>query len=306
MMELTGAKESMQSKESVEIFEVGPRDGLQPEPEFIDTEKKIKLCDMLTEAGCARIEVTSFVNPQWVPQMRDAKEVVARITKKPGVVYNALVPNMKGLELAIASGLKEVVTIASTSESHNKKNLNKSVAEQIKEVEDINKAAKSAGLRVRSYLATVFGCPIEGAMDPQKALDMALAFESFGSYEISLGDTTGMANPVSAYEIPKMIQAKLTKARLAVHYHKYFGLEFANNLASYQAGIRIFDGAAGGLGGCPYAPGARGNCATEILTEMFHRMGISTGINQKKIEEAGEFAQTLSTLLHKKEGITCR
>jgi hydroxymethylglutaryl-CoA lyase len=176
------------------------------------------------------------------------------------------------------------------------------VAEQLKIIEEINLAAKQAGVRVRSYIATVFGCPIEGPMESQKALDIALALESYGSYEISLGDTTGMANPDSAYHIPKTILRALRKARLAVHYHKYFGLEFANNLASYNAGIRIFDGAAGGLGGCPYAPGARGNCATEILTTMFHRMGIETGIDQEKIEKAGEFAQTLSTLLHKKDG----
>jgi hydroxymethylglutaryl-CoA lyase len=291
--------------ESVEIFEVGPRDGLQPEPEFVNTAKKIELVNRLTEAGCQRIEVTSFVNPKWVPQMRDAGEVFGGITKKPGVVYSALIPNMKGLERAAERGLEEVVTIMSTSESHNKKNLNTTVADQLKIIEEINRTAKQAGIRVRSYIATVFGCPIEGPMDPRKALDIALALESFGSYEISLGDTTGMASPDSAYYIPKMIQRALRKARLAVHYHKYFGLELANNLASYNAGIRIFDGAAGGLGGCPYAPGARGNCATEVLTEMFHRMGIETGIDQKKIEEAGAYAQTLSTLLHQKEACSC-
>lgn len=285
----------------VEIFEVGPRDGLQPEPVFIETAKKIELVNRLTEAGCNRIEVTSFVNPQWVPQMGDAKEVVQGITQKPGVVYSALVPNRKGLERALTWGLKEVVTILSASESHNRKNLNRSVAESLIEIEGINKTAKQAGVRVRSYIATVFGCPLEGAMDPKKALDIALALESFGSYEISLGDTTGMAHPESAYRIPKMIASALTKARVAVHYHKYFGLEFANNLASYHAGIRIFDGAAGGLGGCPYAPGARGNCATEVLTEMFRRMGIETGIDQKKIEDAGAYARTLSTLLRQKE-----
>jgi hydroxymethylglutaryl-CoA lyase len=287
--------------ERVEIFEVSPRDGLQPEPVFIDTAKKIALVDQLTEAGCERIEVSSFVNPKWVPQMQDAAEVFRGIKKKPGVVYSALIPNRKGLERAIECGLEEVVTIMSTSESHNKKNLNTTVAEQLKEVEEINKIAKSENIRVRSYIATVFGCPMEGAMDPQKALDIALALESFGSYEISLGDTTGMANPDSAYAIPKMILRALKKARLAVHYHKFFGLEFANNLASFNAGIRIFDGAAGGLGGCPYAPGAKGNCATETLTEMFHRMGIETGIDQKKIDETGSYAQTLSTLLHQTE-----
>jgi hydroxymethylglutaryl-CoA lyase len=291
--------------ESVEIFEVGPRDGLQPEPEFVNTAKKIELVNRLTEAGCQRIEVTSFVNPTWVPQMRDAGEVFGGITKKPGVVYSALIPNMKGLERALECGLEEVVTIMSTSESHNKKNLNTTVADQLKIIEDINRTAKQAGVRVRSYIATVFGCPIEGSIDPQKALDIALALESSGSYEISLGDTTGMASPDSAYSIPKMIQRALRKARLAVHYHKYFGLELANNLASYNAGIRIFDGAAGGLGGCPYAPGAKGNCATEVLTEMFHRMGIETGIDQTKIEEAGAYAQTLSTLLYQKEACPC-
>ena len=288
----------MANKERVSIFEVGPRDGLQPEPVFIDTEKKIKLVNMLTDAGCQRIEVTSFVHPKWVPQMRDAKEVVAGIKMKEGVTYNALIPNMRGLELAMECGLKEVVTIMSTSESHNKKNLNMCVADSLKEIEKINKVAAENGVKVRSYIATVFGCPIEGAMPPEKALEIALALESFGSYEISLGDTTGMANPISAYEIPKMINEKLTKAKLAVHYHKFHGMEFANNLASYNAGIRIFDGAAGGLGGCPYAPGAKGNCQTEVLVEMFHRMGIETGIDQKKIYEAGAYAQTLSTLLH--------
>jgi hydroxymethylglutaryl-CoA lyase len=292
--------------EAVEIFEVGPRDGLQPEPVFIETAKKIELINRLTEAGCARIEITSFVNPKWVPQMKDAAEVVRGITEKSGVVYNALIPNQKGLERALECGLKEVVTIMSTSESHNKKNLNCSVAESLKEGEALDKTSRQEGVRVRSYIATVFGCPIEGDMDPRKALDIALALESFGSYEISLGDTTGMANPDSAYSLPKMIAASLTKARLAVHYHKYFGMEFANNLASYNAGIRIFDGAAGGLGGCPYAPGAKGNCATEILCEMFRRMGVATGIDQKKIEEAGAYAQTLSTLLHQKEADCAR
>lgn len=284
--------------QSVSIFEVGPRDGLQPEPVFIPTEKKIELVDRLTEAGCRRIEVTSFVHPKWVPQMRDAKEAVAGIRRKEGVTYSALVPNMRGLELAMECGLKEVVTIISTSESHNRKNLNMCVSDSLKEIERINRTAAENGLKVRSYIATVFGCPIEGAVPPERALEIALALESFGSYEISLGDTTGMANPVSAYQIPGMIKEKLTKADLAVHYHKFHGIEFANNLASLQAGITIFDGAAGGLGGCPYAPGAKGNCQTEVLVEMFHRMGIGTGIDLKKIYEAGAYAQTLSTLLH--------
>ncbi len=284
----------------VSIFEVGPRDGLQPEPVFVETEKKLELIHMLEDAGCKRIELTSFVHPKWVPQMADAKEIVAAIEPKEGVAYNALVPNMKGFERALDCGLKEVVTIISTSESHNHENLNHSVSETLKQIEEMNQIAAKQGVKVRSYIATVFGCPIEGPEPAEKALEIALALESFGSYEISLGDTTGMANPISAYEIPKMIKEKLTKAKLAVHYHKFNGMEFANNLASLQAGITIFDGAAGGLGGCPYAPGAKGNCQTEVLVEMFHRMGIETGIDLSKIIKAGQYAQTLSTLLYQK------
>lgn len=284
----------------VSIFEVGPRDGLQPEPVFVPTEKKLKLIHMLEDAGCKRIELTSFVHPKWVPQMADAKEIVDAIEPKEGVSYNALVPNMKGFERALDCGLKEVVTIISTSESHNHENLNHNVAETLKQIEEMNQIAAKQGVKVRSYIATVFGCPMEGPEPPEKALEIALALESFGSYEISLGDTTGMANPITAYDIPKMIKEKLKKASLAVHYHKFNGLEFANNLASLQAGITIFDGAAGGLGGCPYAPGAKGNCQTEVLVEMFHRMGIETGIDLNKIIEAGKYAQTLSTLLYQK------
>lgn len=286
--------------QSVEIFEVGPRDGLQPEPEFIPTARKIELVNRLTSAGCRKIEVTSFVHPKWVPQLADAKEVFASIDRRPGVVYSALIPNMRGLELAIESGLEEVVTIVSTSDSHNKENLNKTRLETLRDIEQINITAKAHGVRVRSYIATVFGCPIEGAQPVEVALETALALESYGAYEVSLGDTTGMANPHTAYAIPKLIKAQMKSASLAVHYHKYFGLEHANNLASLAAGITVFDAAAGGLGGCPYAPGAKGNCATEIMVEMFQRMGIETGIDLKAIYETGAYAQTLSTLLHKR------
>ena len=289
-----------QIKEHVEIFEVAPRDGLQPEPEFIGTQKKIDLINMLSGCGCKRIEVTSFVNPKWVPQMKDAKEVFQNIEKKPGVIYNALIPNLRGLELALEAGLREVVTIVSTSESHNKKNLNHTVDETLKEIEEINRIAKAEGVRVRSYIATAFGCPMEGYAPAERTLEVALALESHGAYEVSLGDTTGMAGPCMAYDIPKKVKEAFKTANVAVHYHKYFGLEFANNLASYNAGIKMFDGAVGGLGGCPYAPGAKGNCATELLVEMFRRMGIETGIDAEKINKTAEYAQTLSTLLFQK------
>ena len=288
----------MKIPKSVSIFEVCPRDGLQPEPVFIPTEKKIELVNRLTDAGCTRIEATSFVHPKWVPQMADARAVLAGIRRKPGVTYSALIPNMRGLELAIEAGLDEVVTIVSTSESHNRKNLNCAPEETLRQIEEINRVARQNNVRVRSYIATVFGCPIEGAMPPEKALEFALALESFGAYEVSLGDTTGMASPIQAFEIPLMIKAKLTRASLAVHYHQHEGIEHACNLASLQAGIRVFDGAAGGLGGCPYAPGATGNARTETIVDMFHRMGIDTGIDAAKLRTAGDFAQTLSTLLH--------
>jgi hydroxymethylglutaryl-CoA lyase len=280
----------------VSIFEVGPRDGLQNEPVFIPTEKKIAFVNMLAKAGCRRIEVTSFVHPKWVPQMKDAREVLAGIEKADGVVYNALIPNMKGLELAIEAGLEEVVTIMSSSESHNKKNLNMSVSDSLKAIEEINRVAKANGIKVRSYIATSFGCPMEGDIPAERVAEIAVALESFGSYEISLGDTTGMANPVKAHDVPRFILGKLKAASLAVHYHRAGGIEFANNLASLQAGVRIFDGAAGGLGGCPYAPGATGNTETEVLVQMFERMGIATGIDPDRIKECGSFAKSLSTL----------
>jgi len=230
--------------------------------------------------------------------MADARAVLAGIRRKPGVTYSALIPNMRGLELAIEAGLEEVVTIVSTSESHNRKNLNCAPEETLRQIEEINRVARQNNVRVRSYIATVFGCPIEGAMPPEKALEFALALESFGAYEVSLGDTTGMASPIQAFEIPLLIKAKLTRASLAVHYHQHEGIEHACNLASLQAGIRVFDGAAGGLGGCPYAPGATGNARTETIVDMFHRMGIDTGIDAAKLRSAGDYAQTLSTLLH--------
>lgn len=279
----------------VSIFEVGPRDGLQNEPVFIPTEKKIEYVNMLAEAGCKRIEVTSFVNPKWVPQLKDAKEVIAGMNKKEGVTYNALIPNMRGLEFAIEAGLKEVVTIISSSESHNKKNLNMCIADSLEQIKEINRVAAENGVKVRSYIATVFGCPIEGDVPLEKVEEIALALESYGSYEISLGDTTGMANPISAYEIPKYIKSKLTKADLAVHYHRAKGLEFANILASLEAGITIIDGAAGGMGGCPYAPGSTGNTETERLVDLLHRMNIQTGIDLEKITACGTFIKVFDT-----------
>jgi hydroxymethylglutaryl-CoA lyase len=278
----------------VTIFEVGPRDGLQNEPDFIPTDKKIELVDRLTAAGCSKIEVTSFVHPKWVPQLRDAREVLDSIVRADGVTYSALVPNLKGLELAADAGVEEVVTIMSASESHNHSNLNRSVAESLADTEAINKAAAPLGIRVRSYIATSFGCPMEGDIPPEKVARIAAELEQFGSYEISLGDTTGMANPRQVGAVIALVRAHLDLASLAVHFHRSDGIEFANVLAALQAGVTTFDGAAGGLGGCPYAPGATGNAATEGLVEMFTRMDLATGIDREKIKEAAAFARSLS------------
>jgi hydroxymethylglutaryl-CoA lyase len=278
----------------VDVFEVGPRDGLQNEPSFIATAEKVKFTNLLTEAGCRRIEVTGFVHPKWVPQMADATEVLSAIARRPGVLYNALIPNLKGLDRAIEAGLTGVVTIMSASESHNLKNLNMSVAASLEAIGKINQVAAAHGIKVRSYIATAYGCPIEGPVPPERVADIASFLERFGSSEISLGDTTGMASPVSAYEVGRLVKQRLTKAPLAVHFHQAGGIEFANVLASMEAGIDIIDSAAGGLGGCPYAPGATGNIATETLVEMLHRMGIETGIDVEKIQAAAAFARSLS------------
>lgn len=278
----------------VQIVEVGPRDGLQNEPRFIPTEHKVELTNRLVEAGCRLIEATSFVHPKWVPQMADAEEVLTRIARRPGVLFNALVPNVKGLERAVAAGLTHVVTIMSASESHNTTNLNMSVSASLEAVAAINRAAAGHGVRVRSYIATAYGCPFEGEVPAERVADIAAALEECGSYEISLGDTTGMAHPGSAFAVGRLVRARLRRASLAAHFHQAGGIECANVLASLEAGIAVFDGAAGGLGGCPYAPGASGNIATETLVEMLHRMGIETGIDGRKLAAAAAYAKGLS------------
>jgi len=279
---------------SVTLFEVGPRDGLQNEPEFIATEKKIQFINKLAEAGCKKIEVGSFAHPKWVPQLKDIKEVYARIDKHSDVTYSAFIPNMKGLELAIETGFMEVVNIISASESHNKNNLNKTVAQSLEELGPLVEMANKNGIKFRSYIGTSFGCPIEGNIPIQKIVDIAREMDRVGVYEISLGDTTGMSDPVLTFNVFDAVLSKVAKASVAAHFHSYKGIEFANVMAALEAGITVFDGAAGGLGGCPYAPGATGNTATEYLVEMFEKMGISTGIDKESIKVCGQYAQQIS------------
>ena len=286
---------------SVTIFEVGPRDGLQNEPEFILTEKKINFINMLTKAGCKKIEIGSFVHPKWVPQLKDIKEVYAGIEKQPDVVYSTFVPNMKGLEMAIELGLEEVVNIISVSESHNKKNLNRTVGQSLDELGPLVETAKKNGMRLRSYIGTSFGCPIEGDVPVQNVVEIAKAMDDAGVYEISLGDTTGMSTPALSFKVIDAVLSNVSKASVAAHFHNFKGIEFANVMAALDAGITIFDGAAGGLGGCPYAPGSTGNIATEYLVEMFEQMGISTAIDRESIKECGQYAQEISAYSHGKK-----
>ena len=280
----------------VTIFEVGPRDGLQNEPEFIPTEKKIELIDKLTDAGCKKIEVGSFVHPKWVPQLKDIREVYAGIEKRDGVTYSAFVPNIKGLQMAMDAGLTEVVNRISASESHNKENWNRTIAQSLDELDTLAELAGHNGVKLRSYIGTSFGCPTEGNVPVEKVVQIARAMENAGVYEISLGDTTGMSDPALTYRVTRAVLDNLQKASVALHVHSYKGIEFANVLAAMDAGIAVFDGAVGGLGGCPYAPGATGNAATEWLVEMFARMGISTGIDREKIKQCGQFARELVPL----------
>lgn len=285
----------MNHPKQVLVKEMCPRDGLQTEgPEFIPTEKKIELTDMLTDAGFRYLEVTSFSHPKWIPQLADNREVYRRIGKRDGVTYAVLVPNVKAAELAVAAGAREITAIVSSSESHCKSNLNTTVLEGLKKVEEAAKIGLAAGARVRAYISTSFGCPFEGAVDPRKVLDIALAMEGFGIYEVALGDTTGMANPRTAYEVPRLLLDNLKTAGVAVHYHQCGGVEFANVLASLDAGVTVFDSAVAGLGGCPYAPNSFGNVDTVPMVKMFEDMGIATGVDLDIARRAADFARALA------------
>jgi len=279
------------------IKEMCPRDGLQTEgPSFIPTTEKVKLCNMLTDAGFRYLEVTSFAHPKWIPQLADNKDVYAAMNKKDGVTYAVLVPNVKAAQLAVAAGAQEIAAIVSSSESHCKSNLNTTIAEGLKAVEEVAGIGKASGAKVRAYISTPFGCPFEGHVDPHKVLEIAQAMESFGIYEVCLGDTTGMASPISAYQVPKLLLDNLKTSGVAVHFHQCGGIEYANVLAALQAGVRVFDSAVGGLGGCPYAPDSLGNVDTVQLLELFERMGVKTNVDKSAAAKAAEFAWELSRL----------
>lgn len=278
----------------VTIVEVGPRDGLQNESKLIDTKDKVILIEKLVESGIKNIEITSFVHPQWTPQLADSFEVATTIKKNDAVNYLALVPNLKGAEKAVMANMKEIAVFMSSSESHNKKNLNRSMDESFEILKETVKFAKENNLKVRGYLSTVFGCPYEGLIDVEKLKIIVKKLLSFGLYQISLGDTIGSANPKQVKNIlNEIFKVVDSKKQLALHFHDTRGLALANVVVGLEMGIETFDSSIGGMGGCPYAIGATGNVSTEDLVNMLHSMDIETGINLEKLVESTYFMEKI-------------
>jgi hydroxymethylglutaryl-CoA lyase len=275
----------------VTIKEVGPRDGLQNEKTAISTQDKIAWINQLSKTGLTYIEITSFVHPKWIPQLADAFEVATRIERAPGVTYAALVPNQKGLEKALAAQVDEVAVFMSASETHNRKNINKSIEETFPVLEEVVKAAKQEGKTVRGYVSTVFGCPYEGKVPIGQVVRVSERLFEMGIDELSLGDTIGVATPKQVQELLEDIMKRFPKEKLAMHFHDTRGTALANILISLEMGITTFDSSLGGLGGCPYAKGASGNVATDDLVYMLHGMDIATGIDVQRLSEAALFIQ---------------
>lgn len=275
---------------SVNIYEVSPRDGLQNEASTLSTEDKVALIQGLVDAGMKDIEVSSFVRPSWIPQLADAAEVVARLPQADDVRYWGLIPNRRGLERAIDCGLTHVATFLSASETHNQKNLNRTQRETLNAQREVIRSAKAEGLTVRAYISTVFGCPYEGAVSMNRTSQLATALMDAGADIVVLGDTIGMAHPDLVREtIAYVANAGIPLARTALHMHDTRGTAVANVVAGLEAGIRTFDGSIAGVGGCPYAPGAAGNAATEDLIAVLEAMGWSTGIDLDLASQTGAF-----------------
>ncbi|GAA0462211.1 hydroxymethylglutaryl-CoA lyase [Alkalibacillus silvisoli] len=282
----------MNLPKQVQIKEVGPRDGLQNEKQLIHTEDKINWINQLSESGLSYIEITSFVHPKWIPQLKDAVEVAKSIKRKEGVTYGALVPNMKGLERALEADVDEVSIFMSASESHNQNNINKSISDTYPVLREVVDEAKQAGKSVRGYVSTVFGCPYDGAVDENQVIDVCHNLFDMGIDELSLGDTIGVANPVQVNQVLTKMEAHFSKEQLALHFHDTRGMALANTLIALQLGYHTFDSSLGGLGGCPYAKGASGNVATDDLVHMLQEMGIEQSIDLNKLLEAGHFIES--------------
>jgi len=275
----------------VRLVEVGPRDGLQNEAAPMATADKIAFVDRLSDAGHAVIEVSAFVSPKWVPQMADAAEVFAGITRRPGTRYTALVPNVTGLDRAIAARVDEVAVFAAASESFSRRNINQTIADSLAAYAGLCARAREAGLPVRAYVSTSFGCPFEGPVDPAVVADVCASLLGMGAYEVAVSDTIGIAHPAQVARVLDAVTMRVPLERVALHFHDTRGTALANVLAALDYGITTFDASAGGLGGCPYAPGATGNLATEDLLYMLEGFGIETGVSLDKVLAASRFIE---------------
>jgi len=275
--------------------EVGPRDGLQNEKVQLPTEHKIRFIELLAEAGLPVVEATSFVHPRTIPQLSDASAVMAGIARLPATQYPVLVPNAKGMERALAAGVRAIAVFTAASESFTRHNINATIGESLENFRPVIGMARQAGVMVRGYISTVFGCPYEGRVEARKVLAVAQSLLALGISELSLGDTIGVATPNQVIDMLDLlvVEGAIHIEQLAVHFHDTRGTALANVLAALQRGISSIDASAGGLGGCPYAPGAAGNLATEDLLYMLHGMGISTGVDLEKVVAATRFIAPL-------------
>ncbi|CAN7598451.1 hydroxymethylglutaryl-CoA lyase [Pararhizobium sp. LjRoot235] len=281
------------SSNRLSIVEMAPRDGLQNEKVLIDTADKIRLVDLLSACGFDRIEVTSFVSAKWVPQLADAAEVMAGIARRPGVRYAVLTPNMKGFEAALAAEADEVAVFASASEGFSQHNINCSIAESIERFRPVAKAARRHGIPMRGYVSCVVECPYDGAIAPASAANVAGQLMKLGCYEISLGDTIGRGTPEAVDRMLTAVLAAIPAARLAGHFHDTSGRALDNIGVALDRGVRVFDASVGGLGGCPYAPGAKGNVDTLLVDQYLKARGFETGLSEDALARAADFARSL-------------
>ena len=281
----------MSYPKKVTIKEVGPRDGLQNEPVWIATEDKITWINQLSRTGLSYIEITSFVHPKWIPALRDAIDVAKGINREKGVTYAALVPNQKGLENALKGGIDEACVFMSASETHNRKNINKSTSESLHILKQVNNDAKKANLTTRAYLSTVFGCPYEKDVPIEQVIRLSEALFEFGISELSLGDTIGAANPAQVETVLEALLARFPANQIALHFHDTRGTALANMVTALQMGITVFDGSAGGVGGWPYAPGSSGKAATEDIVYMLEQMDIKTNVKLEKLLSAAKWIE---------------
>ena len=281
--------------DNIRIYDVTARDGLQNEKDIVRTTDKRKIIEHLIEAGHQDIEVTSFVKPSWIPQLADSEALVRLLPPAPeGVRFWALIPNQRGLDRAFDCGIRHIATFMSASSTHNRKNLNRTQKESLDNLRIVFESAKAENMQIRAYLSTVFGCPYEGNVHPNAVLELTQQLLDLGADEIALGDTTGMANPHQVRSVLTLLSdSGISMSKIALHLHDTRGTALVNAYAGYLSGVRTFDGSAAGLGGCPYAPGASGNAATEDLIQMFSSMNIETGVDLDKAANVGVFLENL-------------